>query len=360
VLNSSGFGFGLIYVPAIVSVGFYFEKYRSIAMGIAVCGSGAGTFVLSPFNRILVENYGWRGAFLIKAGIILNCCICGAVLRPLSIEPAEILKKEKKAKKAARKRSMTAMPDNKAPSIIITSDKNEVSSLDDNLDSIGMKKSSLSKNTNSKKKKSLEELPSQRSDRLDIGEKALLAVSMPVINNNESKENSYNDSAINKNIYTSLEVLAHMKSSQDLSTIKSHENLKTNAQLHKKSKIGQYVDLEIFFNIVFIIFAISNFLTSLGFNAPFIYIVDQALSLKISPEKADWLLSTIGISNTVGRVVLGLISNMKGMNRLYLYSIVITVCGIATMVEPFLKGFMGLLIYASVFGFTSGEFIYLY
>jgi hypothetical protein len=31
-------------VPAIVSVGFYFEKWRSLAMGIAVCGSGLGNF----------------------------------------------------------------------------------------------------------------------------------------------------------------------------------------------------------------------------------------------------------------------------------------------------------------------------
>jgi len=37
-----GIGFGLIYVPSIVSVGFYFEKKRSLAMGIAVCGSGLG------------------------------------------------------------------------------------------------------------------------------------------------------------------------------------------------------------------------------------------------------------------------------------------------------------------------------
>lgn len=39
----AGLGFGLIYLPAIVSVTIYFEKYRSLATGIAVCGSGFGT-----------------------------------------------------------------------------------------------------------------------------------------------------------------------------------------------------------------------------------------------------------------------------------------------------------------------------
>lgn len=36
-----GFGFGLIYLPAVVAVGYYFETKRSLATGIAVCGSGS-------------------------------------------------------------------------------------------------------------------------------------------------------------------------------------------------------------------------------------------------------------------------------------------------------------------------------
>ncbi|CAF4056501.1 unnamed protein product [Rotaria sordida] len=46
-IASLGIGFALMYLPAIVSVGFYFEQKRTFAMGVAVCGSGVGTFVLS-------------------------------------------------------------------------------------------------------------------------------------------------------------------------------------------------------------------------------------------------------------------------------------------------------------------------
>jgi len=35
-----GVGFGLIYLPAVVCVGYYFESKRALATGIAVCGSG--------------------------------------------------------------------------------------------------------------------------------------------------------------------------------------------------------------------------------------------------------------------------------------------------------------------------------
>jgi len=47
----TGLGFGLIYLPAIVSVSIYFEKKRAFATGIAVCGSGLGTFIMSPVTK---------------------------------------------------------------------------------------------------------------------------------------------------------------------------------------------------------------------------------------------------------------------------------------------------------------------
>jgi len=47
----TGLGFGLIYLPAIVSVSMYFEKRRAFATGVAVCGSGLGTFVMAPVTR---------------------------------------------------------------------------------------------------------------------------------------------------------------------------------------------------------------------------------------------------------------------------------------------------------------------
>ncbi|XP_026274709.1 uncharacterized protein LOC113203957 isoform X3 [Frankliniella occidentalis] len=78
-----GLGFGLIYLPAVVCVGYYFETKRSLATGIAVCGSGFGTFVFAPLATMLVREYDWWGANLILAGLILNCALFGALMRPL-------------------------------------------------------------------------------------------------------------------------------------------------------------------------------------------------------------------------------------------------------------------------------------
>lgn len=101
-----GIGFGLVYVPAIVSVGYYFEKKRSLAIGIAVCGAGVGTFILSPLNRVLEESYGIRGAFLVKSAIVLNMFVCGCLIRPAPVEPSEIKKTMREEAKKKHQRHL--------------------------------------------------------------------------------------------------------------------------------------------------------------------------------------------------------------------------------------------------------------
>ncbi|CAL4081345.1 unnamed protein product, partial [Meganyctiphanes norvegica] len=80
-----GLGFGLIYLPAVVAVSYYFESKRALATGIAVCGSGVGTMVCPPLVSLMIRSVGWQGTNLIIAGIILNCCVCGAMMRPLEV-----------------------------------------------------------------------------------------------------------------------------------------------------------------------------------------------------------------------------------------------------------------------------------
>lgn len=79
----SGFGLALCYVTAVVIVAYYFEKRRSLATGLSVCGSGIGTFLFAPLTTFLVTEYGWRGTALILAGLFLNMAVCGALMRDL-------------------------------------------------------------------------------------------------------------------------------------------------------------------------------------------------------------------------------------------------------------------------------------
>lgn len=77
----SGLGLGLIYVTAVVSVAFWFDKKRTFATGIGASGTGLGTFLYAPLTQWLITTFGWRGATLILAGTLLNMCVMGALMR---------------------------------------------------------------------------------------------------------------------------------------------------------------------------------------------------------------------------------------------------------------------------------------
>ncbi|XP_052125590.1 monocarboxylate transporter 14-like isoform X3 [Frankliniella occidentalis] len=94
----AGFGLSLCYVAAVVIVAYYFDSKRSLATGLSVCGSGIGTFVFAPLTQKLLKEYGWRGTVLILAGLLLNLCVCGALMRDLEWTTRSRAERAKKAK----------------------------------------------------------------------------------------------------------------------------------------------------------------------------------------------------------------------------------------------------------------------
>eukprot|EP00061_Rhincodon_typus_P017137 g45700.t1 len=79
----TGLGLALNFQPSLIMLGRYFDKKRPLANGLAAAGSPVFLSALSPFGQVLLDYYGWRGGFLIMGGLLLNCCTCGAVMRPL-------------------------------------------------------------------------------------------------------------------------------------------------------------------------------------------------------------------------------------------------------------------------------------
>ena len=83
VLLTPGVGLGLIYLPAMVMVGYYFEKHRAVATGIACSGAGIGILILAAVASALLYHFDWKNAMLIMAGFPLQCLLLGGLMRPL-------------------------------------------------------------------------------------------------------------------------------------------------------------------------------------------------------------------------------------------------------------------------------------
>lgn len=64
-----GLGVGLSYVPVLGTVQRWFIRRRGFASGIAVSGIGVGTLVMPPLAAVLIEAFGWRGAYFTLGGL---------------------------------------------------------------------------------------------------------------------------------------------------------------------------------------------------------------------------------------------------------------------------------------------------
>ncbi|XP_076855670.1 monocarboxylate transporter 4 [Brachyhypopomus gauderio] len=80
----TGLGLALNFQPSLIMLNRYFSEKRPLANGLAAAGSPVALCCLSPLGQALQYQYGWRGGFLILGGMLLNCCACGALMRPLT------------------------------------------------------------------------------------------------------------------------------------------------------------------------------------------------------------------------------------------------------------------------------------
>ncbi|XP_017752869.1 PREDICTED: monocarboxylate transporter 12 [Eufriesea mexicana] len=323
----TGLGFGLIYLPAIVSVTCYFEKYRSLATGIAVCGSGLGTLIFAPCLDYLIAIYGWRGAILICSGIVLNCTVFGALFRPLEMNKP-------------KKTSSTEKP-----------------SQDIKKDPKG-----YSNNLCSRKESKIAHSVSYRKENNSTGIRFL---SQPVlISNNATRQNSLENiqkehpkliQGYNEEMF---HILESSSSLADKTEYIKKDNRESKAYIERKvDSFQKDVDISVLKDPVFILFTFSNFCTSIGFYIPYVYVLPQAEERGINKKDASYLLAIIGIANTVGRIILGYVSDKPWVNRLLIYNLCLTICGISTTLSTFCTSFASFTFYSSIFGFTSGAYV---
>lgn len=76
---------GLSFGPSLVVVAQYFDRHRGLANGIAVSGSGVGTFLIPPLYRYLIDTFGLRGGLIVFSSLTLHICVCASLMRPAEL-----------------------------------------------------------------------------------------------------------------------------------------------------------------------------------------------------------------------------------------------------------------------------------
>lgn len=81
----TGCGLALNLNASLTIISKYFLAKRPLANGLAMAGSPVFQSVMAPVNQYLLDVFGWRGSLLIIGGLMLNCCVAGALMRPVTV-----------------------------------------------------------------------------------------------------------------------------------------------------------------------------------------------------------------------------------------------------------------------------------
>ncbi|CAH1794226.1 unnamed protein product [Owenia fusiformis] len=412
----SGLGLSVVYVAAIIVVAYYFETKRAFATGLAVSGSGIGTFVFAPLTEFLMGKYGWRGTILILGGIMLNIVVAGALFRPLET------KRDKKRKrylrslaKFSRQNSTISMDDINQIHIPL----NGSASINDNCIDLDMQKHSM---LNDPVTQSLMTLPTyyhndhinrdvevihEDNDEhfsgslphiaddscnvLEISQSHSVSLcdeqfpicnvprknspdklinSTPAMSNGPWKQNTIRKTPdtltiqpmYRKDIFYrgSLVRIPRFKTSSSCPNI--HVKTKTEAtdtnilsiisvSSEVKQILKEMMDITILKNLSFIMFCVSNIILYMWYDVVYVYVTDRAINQGHSEALSSLLISIIGIVNTIGQVIFGVIGDHPKVNSLFLYMTAIIICGVSVIVIPLCYNYPLLATATGGFGF---------
>ena len=301
----------MISLSSLVTVGNHFDEHNALAMGICQSGGSVGGFIFNPLLQALIESYGWRGALLTFAGILLHGALFGLAIYSLNQHKNKV-NTDTSTRSVEKTENKQERIDEAKPFIPIHSTcKMEIfETVKQTTDSTSQHKESVSSNNDS-----LDKIETLHSTNL-ISEGIVLTSSMQQVSNDNQRSTSKTDKF--------FEIL------------------------------HQIIPYKVFTHRSTCIILTASHVRSFGFFVPFMLLPDLAIAKGILIDDAAWLASGLGISGAVSRVVLGWVGGFPSVNRLYLYISCIVIGGILTAICPLLTVYWMFMIYACVFGWLMG------
>ncbi|XP_069720760.1 monocarboxylate transporter 14 isoform X3 [Phaenicophaeus curvirostris] len=295
---TAGIGSGMVYLPAVVMVGQYFQKRRALAQGLSTTGTGFGAFLMTALLKYLCTEFGWRNAMFIQGAISLNLCVCGALMRPLS-------------PKGVREKYVVRS----------NGEDNRAKALSHSTETI--KSNGVLSEEPEKKEESTNEEVLDSVQRTEIGGRS------------RSGRNMYG--------------LRILKTVSQLTV-----TVKKGFALWYSSYFGA---ASLFTNRVFVAFVIWALFAYSSFVIPFIHLPEIVKQYSLSSQNNIFpLTSIIAIVHIFGKVILGIISDLPCIStwNVFLMANFTLVTCILTL--PLMRTYISLAVVCALIGFSSGYF----
>ncbi|XP_035461288.1 monocarboxylate transporter 9-like [Scophthalmus maximus] len=286
-----GLGCGLVYAATLTITCQYFDKRRGLALGIVTTGTSVGAFIYATAQNELIVLYGLNGCLLIIGALALNIMACAGFMRPLYM-PRYYLKQ----------------------------------------------KAALERDTEEQlfEKPQTNELNTTTGSTSTSPEKTLTAKELLIT------------------IHTKdLAIQTEKQKGSFLSGLAIMKVIKKKQQAYSRYMHSMY---EILQDQAMVAFCFAVFLFSLGAFPPVLFIEDVAQSEGLIEGVSVIPLVSIGaIATCVGKLVLGILVDIRWINSIYLYAFTMFAGGVVLLLLPITKTYMGLQILSALLGFFSGN-----
>ncbi|XP_016319106.1 monocarboxylate transporter 12-like isoform X2 [Sinocyclocheilus anshuiensis] len=378
----TGVGFALSYTPAIAMVGSYFSERKALAYGIAMSGSGIGTFILAPAVQLLIELFSWRGALLILGGLVSHMCVCGALMRPLEGQSGRQKEMDLEGGKkvdflnvkladAGHNMEVSAQEQRSVEVKHTNMEKSGENEHAENMQSDG-KERMESKPSDAKQTHSNVEINLRQEDSEDS---ETMTRSTDEWDKESKPKCSDTDISVPALVQSGDLPLDCLPTNQEDTTFpESNTNHNTlaqskvaNTKLLKQSRdnvwsiIRKTVLREYSFLLIpdFLLMLVSFLFLAYGCSVPFVYLVPYSLSAGVSPQQAALLMSILGVSGIVGTITFGWIADRKCLRpyRVVSYMLAVGSEGLSCLFLPLLNGFSLLVPFSLIYGCFDGAYV---
>ncbi|NXE87650.1 MOT6 protein, partial [Menura novaehollandiae] len=96
----TGLGSCFSFQAGVTVLGYYFVRWQTLANAVASTGVSLGFTLWPLLSQYLLDEMGWRNTFLIFGGILLNSCVCGAIMRPIQLASGSLPQSAKPGEEA--------------------------------------------------------------------------------------------------------------------------------------------------------------------------------------------------------------------------------------------------------------------
>ncbi|XP_067311660.1 monocarboxylate transporter 12-B [Pseudorasbora parva] len=363
----TGVGFALSYTPAIAMVGSYFSERKALAYGIAMSGSGIGTFILAPTVQLLIEFFSWRGALVILGGLVSHLCVCGALMRPLegqrgrqkeidlevnllNVKLADIVLNVETSAQEQRSAGVKHIDTDK-----MIKDRGENKQAEDmpkdGKEQMGADKSVTS---DAKQTHSDEELNHRRDPSKDT----------ETVNRSTDEWHISVPALVQSDDLPAIPE-SKFEANTNHTTLAQYKLVNTNILKESKQNVWSIIKKPVLreysFLLIpdFLLLLVSFLFLAYGCSVPFVYLVPYSLSAGVSPQQAALLMSILGVSGIVGTITFGWIADRKCLRpyRVVSYMLAVGSEGLSCLFLPLLSDFSLLVPFSLIYGYFDGAYV---